>query len=234
MPSAASSATIDGRGLPAGALRRVVLDAFDGLAPNEKLRLRCDAPPAEALEALQRDRAGAFEWSPLREGAAGWEVEVYRRAGPIGAKREVGEALAWDHRRLDALEEAAFAARASGRFDQAHATFAGFAHGLRRHIDVEEQLLLPEFEARSGLRGENGPSVVMRAEHRAILAILVIIGGEIGDPEAPVELSRAALRTILHDHELKEEQILHPALDRLFDAAQSDATVARAQAWTRG
>jgi hypothetical protein len=56
---------------------------------------------------------------------------------------------------------------------------------------------------------------------------------EIDDPAAAIEFSRAALRQIQRDHDLKEEQILYPALDRMLDEGEGDAMVARLQAWTR-
>ena len=154
-----------------------------------------------------------------------------RRAAPVGSRREVTEALVWDHARLDALEAAAFEARARGALAQAREIFTDFAHGLRRHIDFEEQLLFPEFDARCHLEGENGPSAVMRAEHRTIMSLLLVMEREIDDPEAPVELSRAELRQIQRDHDLKEERILYPALDRMLDEEEGDRMVDRIQAW---
>lgn len=213
--------------------RDMVLEAFDSLAPGQRFRLACAQAPVTALEALQRERQGAFEWSPVREGPSSWQVDVERRAAPVGARREVTEALVWDHARLDALEAAAFEARARGALPLARAIFADFAHGLRRHIDFEEQLLFPEFETRCRLEGENGPTAVMRAEHRAIMALLHIMEREIDDPEAPIELGRVELRRIQRDHDLKEEHILYPALDRMLDEDEGDRMVARIQAWTR-
>jgi regulator of cell morphogenesis and NO signaling len=210
-----------------------VLNAFDALAPGQRFRLRSPQPPVPALDALQRERRGAFEWSPVREGPTSWEVDVERRAASVGAPREVTEALVWDHARLDALEKTAFEARARGAMTLARVVFTEFAHGLRRHIDFEEQLLFPEFEVRCRLDVPDGPTAVMRAEHRAITAILLVMEKEIDDPAAAIEFSRAALRQIQHDHDLKEEQILYPALDRMLDEAEGDAMVARLQAWAR-
>jgi uncharacterized protein (DUF2249 family)/hemerythrin-like domain-containing protein len=210
-----------------------VLDAFDALAPGQRVRLVCAQAPAIALETLQRERRGAFEWSPVREGPVSWQVDVERRAAPVGSVREVTEALVWDHARLDALETAAFEARARGALAQAREIFTDFAHGLRRHIDFEERLLFPEFDRRVGLEGENGPTAVMRAEHQAIVSLLLVMEREIDDPRAPIELSRAELRQIQRDHDLKEEQVLYPALDRMLDGPEGDAVVARIQAWTR-
>lgn len=212
----------------------MVLELFDSLAPGQRFRLVSTQVPMTALETLQRERSGAFEWSPVREGPASWEVDVERRAVLVGSVREVTEALVWDHARLDALEAAAFEARARGALPLARAIFTDFAHGLRRHIDFEEQLLFPEFETRCRLAGENGPTVAMRAEHRAVLAILEIMEREIDDPEAAIEFGRAELRQIQRDHDLKEEQILYRALDRMLDEEEGDRMVARLQAWTRG
>ncbi|PYQ47347.1 MAG: hypothetical protein DMF78_24000 [Acidobacteria bacterium] len=107
----------------------MVLDAFDSLAPGQRIRLVCAEAPAGG----------------------------------------VTEAMVWDHARLDGLETAAFEARARRALSTARALFTDFAHGLRRHIDFEEQILFPEFEARWRFPEENGPTAVMRAEHRAIL-----------------------------------------------------------------
>jgi regulator of cell morphogenesis and NO signaling len=219
--------------MPPQTYGQMVLEVFDSLAPGQRFRLVTTQAPMTALETLQRERCGAFEWSPLDEGSGSWQVDVERRAAPVGSKREVTEALVWDHARLDALEAAAFDARARGAWPLARAIFSDFAHGLWRHIDFEEQILFPEFELRCRLVQEDGPTTAMRAEHRAILAILQIMESQIDDPEAPIELSRIELRQIQRDHDLKEELIFYPALDRILDAEDSDRVVARIQAWTR-
>jgi iron-sulfur cluster repair protein YtfE (RIC family) len=160
-------------------------------------------------------------------------VDRHRTASHAFAEGTVRAVMSVDHDRLHGLFDSAFASRDAARFAEAREAFASFALGLRRHSDFEEQVLLPEFERRTGFAGEHGPSITMRAEHRAIAAILAVIEREIADPEAPVELSRLALRSILHDHDLKEEQIIYPALDRLLDDTERAAVVARAKGWGR-
>ena len=225
---------LDCAGMTAQTSAEMVLELFDSLAPGQRFRLVSTEAPTAALETLRRERRGAFEWSPASEGHASWQVDVERRAALVGSIREVTEALVWDHARLDALEAAAFEARARGSLTSARAVFSDFAHGLRRHIDFEEQILFPEFERRCPLAVETLPTTVMRAEHRAVLAILEIMEREIDDPESAIELSRAELRQIQRDHDLKEEQLFYPALDRMLDEEEGDLVVARLQAWSRG
>ncbi len=76
-----------------------------------------------------------------------------------------------DHRRIDGLWEEYQEGLRSGNFDKAQNRFAEFALGLRRHIRMEEDVLFPAFEERSGMQGR-GPTVVMRSEHQEIQALL--------------------------------------------------------------
>lgn len=136
-----------GGGASAGELTPALLAAFDALRPREALLVRGDAAVAGLLAALARERPGAFEWSPLVEGPDRWEVEVERRAQPRGTHRRITEALAWDHDRLERLEQEAFDARTLKEYAEAGDRFARFAHGLRRHIRFEETILFARIQA---------------------------------------------------------------------------------------
>ena len=209
-----------------------VLQSFDGLRPGETLVFVADSKPEAVLERLQRERKGVFEWTPLEEGPTQWRVELLRRGGRVGALREITEALSWDHDRLDALEAAAFEARALGDHQLARRSYRAFAHGLSRHIRFEEELLFPVFEVRTGLSSTMGPTAVMRAEHDEIKKRLEAIAAEIGlvHPTADLESRRRAFHEVMRAHNAKEEQVLYPAVDRCLSADESDALVARIQA----
>jgi hemerythrin superfamily protein len=144
--------------------------------------------------------------------------------------RDVSEALAWDHDRLEEIEAAAFEARARGDAAAAREGFALFAHGLTRHIRFEEEILFPEFEARSGLGPEAGPTAVMRMEHRQIEALLDALARAVGEPGPRADALRRELQDVLGDHNVKEEEVLYPATDRMLSAVESDELVARIQA----
>lgn len=206
-----------------------VFVVFDRLRPGETVTLLQNRP-SDLLEQLQQGRKGQFEWSPVSEDTRTFKVELFRRDAERGSLRAVNEALSWDHDRLDALEARAFAARGKGDHDEAKAIYAGFAHGLRRHIRFEEEILFPEFETRAGFSPEVGPTAVMRDEHREILRCLDRIEAGIGDATASVDSSRHTLHAVLGNHNLKEENIVYPLTDQALTADQRDALVARMQA----
>jgi regulator of cell morphogenesis and NO signaling len=210
-----------------------VLQSFDGLRPGEALVFLADSRPSTTLEGLQRERKGLFEWTPIEEGPERWRVEVLRRGGRVGALREITEALSWDHDRLDALEAAAFEARAEGDLELARRSYRAFAHGLLRHIRFEEELLFRVFEERTGLSPATGPTAVMRGEHEEIKRRLQAIAAEIGlaRPQADLESRRRAFHEVMRAHNDKEEEVLYPAVDRTLSPDESDALVAQIQAF---
>jgi uncharacterized protein (DUF2249 family)/hemerythrin-like domain-containing protein len=229
-PSAPPIPTVDIRTLGACADRKAhVLAAFDALAGGECLVVVNDHRPQGLLRHFQAQRPGQFEWSPLEEGAEVFRVEITKRAAEVGTPRGVNEALAWDHDRLDTLEQEAFAARAAGEHQRGAATYALFARGLRRHIAFEEHVLFPEFEARTGFTPEQGPTAVMRAEHRQIEALVEQIARTIGDPAASVGALRQRLHEILGAHNMKEEQVVYPGTDQAMTPEERDELVRRIQ-----
>lgn len=206
------------------------LERFDALAAGERMILVTKDAGSGVLERLQAERPGSFEWSPIEAGPPVWRTEIERRVKP-GARREVLEALAWDHDRLDALEAEAFRARSAGDLQTAFDLYARFAAGLRRHIGFEEAILFPAFEAASGTPANCGPTAVMRVEHREIEDLLDQIAGGIGDAASEPEQLRARFHAVLVDHNAKEEQVLYPTTDYLLGAETSDRLVRKIQAF---
>jgi uncharacterized protein (DUF2249 family) len=211
-----------------GGREGALLADFDRLGPGESVEALVDDPRA-LLGLLRARRRGQFEWSPLAPEGSRWRVSVTRRTAAEGARREVTEALAWDHDRLEAIEASAFQARARGDMGAARESWALFARGLARHIRFEDEILFPEFEARSGMGPEAGPTAVMRQEHRRIEELLDAIGRAIGEPGSEADALRRELHLVLGDHNVKEEEILYPATDRLLSEVERDELVARIQ-----
>lgn len=132
----------------------------------------------------------------------------------------VSRYLAWDHDRLDGLLVEVTQRVESGHLAQAKSLFRTFDEGLRRHIHIEEDILFPLFESRTGARGR-GPTNAMRAEHR-------VIEGELNRMREALDIGDAAeyanglatLHGMLGAHNLKEESVLYPTTDDLLDATE--------------
>jgi iron-sulfur cluster repair protein YtfE (RIC family) len=127
--------------------------------------------------------------------------------------------LSWDHDRLDGLLGEATRRVEEGQFKQARSIFLAFEQGLRRHIRVEEEILFPIFESRTGTK--TGPTLVMRAEHRLIEAELTRMSQalEVGDA-SEYGGGLSILHGVLGAHNLKEENVLYPTTDDLLTPAE--------------
>jgi iron-sulfur cluster repair protein YtfE (RIC family) len=141
----------------------------------------------------------------------------------------VKEALAWDHDRLEAIEDRAFRLYAAGDGVGARAAWAEFELGLRRHIRFEEDVLFPAFEGVTGMPPGAGPTLVMRMEHLRIGGLLEAIGAALHGAVRPFPCAPSCTRCSA-EHNEKEELVLYPMTDQSLGAAESDALVARIQA----
>lgn len=229
MTTAVAPRIIDVRTLQGPHRCELVLAEFDSLAPEESLVAISDHVPRNLLRHLQADRKGQFEWSPLEAGPERFRTQVTRRNAERGTERRISEALAWDHDRLERLEQRAFELFAEGEAEGAGAAWVDFAFGLQRHIRFEEEILFPTFEDKVGVSREEGPTAVMREEHREIERLLDAIGRAFAGEGAPLPL-RSDLHRVLGQHNLKEERVLYPGADQFLSVEERDALVARIQA----
>jgi len=134
--------------------------------------------------------------------------------------------LSWDHDRLEAILADVCLHVDAGKLDQAEVGYREFLTGLKRHIRLEEELLFPLFEARTGVTG--GPTEVMRDEHREIERALDMM--EEGLAQKSTEAFREGcrfLRSVLPEHNAKEEHVLYPTTDRVLSAAERSTFVQR-------
>jgi len=127
--------------------------------------------------------------------------------------------LSWDHDRLDGLLGEVTRRVENGQISQARSIFTAFDDGTRRHIRLEEEILFPLFESRTGARG--GTTVAMRTEHRAIEAELLRMREalDIGDASEYAG-GLAVLHGVMGSHNLKEENVLYPTIDDLLSPSE--------------
>lgn len=117
-----------------------------------------------------------------------------------------------DHRACDeawsTVEELAGAEDALG----AGRAFAAFERALRRHLDMEEHVLFPAFEAATGMRG--GPTAVMRMEHDQMRGVLDQMGQALGNQDLGALLDAGdTLLMLIQQHNVKEEGMLYPMIE---------------------
>jgi len=206
------SLEVDLRVYPGPRRAAVALGFFDALGPGEAMVITSDRDLKSILFQFQELRASSFDWSPLGDGRGEHRVEVRRRDQAV--PRGVFEYLTWDHRRLDALlgdvrwrlEQQGCAAAAP--------RFADYRRGLERHIEMEEQILLPAFEQVTGIGGNPLAGICQEhvAIHRAVEEIAARLQtGDRGESLTLVDELRETL--LLHD--VKEERLFYPMSDEL-------------------
>lgn len=128
------------------------------------------------------------------------------------------EYLTADHRGCDRLLTQLQEQAGAACWPQARAAFEKFRADTLAHFSAEENVLFPEFERLTGIR--NGPTEVMRIDHGDALALIADISLALDDHDANrVHGYAEALLILLQQHNLKEENIVYPAVLR---AAGSD------------
>ncbi len=231
MPATELSVRIDLTTLSPVDLPNSVAAELEGLAPGALMTLTGTQEQLRAaLAGLRGLAAGRFEWTPLPPATDGTTlVEIARRDAAAGSPREILESLAWDHDRLDALEQLAFSHVASGNSALATEVFSKFAFGLDRHIRFEEELLFPAFEDAACIPAHAGPTAVMRSEHIEIRSLLRLIGEAIPRGSSPdLDRMRSRFHDVLGVHNEKEEQMLYPMTDRML-GPDADTLMAKIQ-----
>jgi iron-sulfur cluster repair protein YtfE (RIC family) len=136
----------------------------------------------------------------------------------------VTEYMSGDHQEIDALRDAALRALQEGDHEAAGSHFAAYAARLGRHIRLEEELLFPLFEVRTGVSG--GPTSVLREEHDELRRVVDEARAAAAARRGFAEALAALARTV-DEHCVREERVLFPMLDRQLLPNERAALVAR-------
>lgn len=109
--------------------------------------------------------------------------------------------------------------RAAQANDQAQlsSAFARFEHSLHQHLLLEEEVLFPEFERATGIT--QGPTMVMRAEHRQMQALLDQMSVALDKQQREAVLDAGdTLLTLIAQHNMKEEGMLYRMSEQALSA----------------
>jgi iron-sulfur cluster repair protein YtfE (RIC family) len=136
--------------------------------------------------------------------------------------------MADDHRRCDDVFSEVEQAVADGDWAVAGECFARFHAGVLQHFAVEESLLFPAFEEKSGMY--MGPTQVMRSEHVQMRELMAAAEASLLAKDADNYSGNAeTLLIMMQQHNMKEENILYPMCDQqLF--AETETLLPRLQA----
>lgn len=136
--------------------------------------------------------------------------------------------LATDHKRCDQLFAAAETVAVTGDWGAVRLEFGHFRDALQHHFAMEEEIMFPAFEARTGMT--QGPTAVMRSEHRQMTDLLDRISGAVERKDANAYLGDAdTLLILMQQHNVKEEQMLYQMADRAL-ANEREEVVGRMRA----
>lgn len=197
--------------------------AVEALTPGDAAVI-VGEDPRSIVDELEEEEPGRFEWSVLEDSPERTRLEVRRRAN--AGPRSVTEFLQADHRRLDAILPIVERLADAGAFTEAQARFGEFACGLGWHIDVEEEVLFPFFEAKTGMT--RGPTTVMRVEHKDIHErIQRVVAALEAHQLASLRDALGELTSLLNTHNLKEERMLYPMTDRSIDTIEGQERLVR-------
>lgn len=137
----------------------------------------------------------------------------------------IRDLLGEHHRQCDESFAAVEQAIEAGAWDQAAAGFARFEKSMQQHFNVEESILFPAFETRTGMT--MGPTAVMRSEHAQIRELLEAAAEAISAHDADEYSGYAeTLHIMTQQHNMKEENVLYPMCDQHL-AAQSSALMVK-------
>jgi uncharacterized protein (DUF2249 family) len=186
--------------------------ALRELRPGEEALMLCPEDPQLLLSQLQLDLRHRLATQIVAD-EAGWQVLVRHREDTEADS--LFDILSRDHERLDRLFVRTMEAVAAGRIAEAKSVVGDFLDGLRRHIDVENDVLAPRFALPRDPAGSDPTSIMLR-EHDDILRQAVIIEELFAgpDPDATeIDTWCGILAATLSKHEGREEMRLFPQWD---------------------
>ena len=194
----------------ANRLQMAAFQAVMELQRGGRIYLLTGLEPTLMMHSLNLQLRHRLNWQVIEDAPGKWRVSIRHREDV--APTDLMDILSRDHQRLDELFGLSLQLVNAGKVSEGIPLIMEFSDGLKRHVHVENDILVPAF------RGPNtGPVATMLREHDDILEQLTIIESycSAGESVPTWELSPflAILSGTMAKHENREEQNLFPQWD---------------------
>ncbi|SRR5579875_1184861 len=212
-------------------MEETMLRKIEQLRPAESIELACERDLRALLGRLQESHGAYFDSWQLEIGPPVWRMRITRRDPQVA--RTIADFLGKDHQRLRDTWAAGRYAAADCNLKEVRKAFSEFVVGLTLHMRMEEEVLFPAIEQRTGMR-DSGPTAAMRAEHTRFKEILGRLTRAL-EEESCEAISRmlqsepTTPEDLFNSHDLREERVLYPMADRLITSDEKLRLIAAMQ-----
>lgn len=210
---------IDLCAIAASRLQPAALLAVKHLQRGEIVHLLIREEPSLMLQSLNLQLRHILNWRISAEEAGKWRVLIRHREDV--APCDLMDILSRDHQRLDKLFGLSLQLVNADKLSEAAPLVMEFAAGLKRHIQIENDVLAPSFRI-----PDAEPVAIMQHEHDDILAQMANIESFFTAKELvqawEVSPFLAILSGTMAKHEGREEQNLFPQWDIALRKASSE------------
>jgi len=219
----ATDKLLDLTGEPSSMLQSAAYHALKDLARGMTMIVLTAQEPSMMMQTVNLHLRDNLSWETTQDSPGHWRTVVRHREDV--AATDVVDLLVRDHKRLDDLFARALHNVNAGNVVDAAPLMKAFSEGLRRHIDVENNILLPAFSAPRDPFGGDPTSTMLR-EHEEILGQAAVIESYFDEavPDAKeVSAFFAILSGTLAKHEYREESNLFPHWSAAIHKVSPDA-----------
>ncbi len=129
--------------------------------------------------------------------------------------------LTKDHRDCDEVFAQMENEVAAENWAQANKKFDEFNGDLEHHFNMEEQVMFPAFEQKTGMMG--GPTAMMRMEHEQMRNVVAQMKKDLDEKNKNHFFGLSeSLMMIIQQHNMKEEQMLYAMADNHLGALSAE------------
>jgi len=135
----------------------------------------------------------------------------------------IKEMMTQDHRDCDDTFAAMEQTANSEGLAAAQASYAKMAEDMEHHFQMEERVLFPQFEEKTGMT--QGPTQMMRMEHTQMRSLIQEIGEALAEENKDRFFGLTeTMMIMLQQHNMKEEQMLYTMIQQHM-AAENDQLI---------